>query len=299
MKKKLRALMERVFPARFQLNTVISELHELRAILTSVLVQSKVQMELQFPEQAERYWDKKRLLRYGFKVNSQNDEDGMVHEIFRRIGHTSRVFVELGVGNGLENNTAFLLATGWTGFWIDGSSAFQAALAARPEFQEPVLRTHVDYVSKENIEDIFARLDVPAEFDFLSLDIDQNTYHVWGALGKHRPRVVVVEYNPALPPDIFWTTHYDATRIWDGSCNFGGSLKAFEEMGRSLGYSLVGCDLCGVNAFFVRSDLVGEHFCAPYTSENHYQPSRHLLSFGSGHKQSFLDRNPSGRDAVS
>src|SRR5262245_40537087 len=59
-----------------------------------------------------RYWsdemekprnaDAKRLLRYGFKVYSQNDEDGIIQEIFRRIGSSNRTFVEFGAGDGLE-----------------------------------------------------------------------------------------------------------------------------------------------------------------------------------------------------
>ena len=58
-----------------------------------------------------RYKDAQRLHRYSFSVNSQNGEDGMIQEIFRRIGFKSRVFVEVGVGDGTENNTAFLLCT--------------------------------------------------------------------------------------------------------------------------------------------------------------------------------------------
>lgn len=41
--------------------------------------------------------DPKRLLRYGFKVYSQSDEDGIIQEIFNRIGTSNRVFVEAGV----------------------------------------------------------------------------------------------------------------------------------------------------------------------------------------------------------
>ena len=44
-----------------------------------------------------RHADPKRLVRYGFKVYSQCDEDGIIQEIFRRIGTTNRVFVEFGV----------------------------------------------------------------------------------------------------------------------------------------------------------------------------------------------------------
>src|ERR1041385_9204340 len=58
------------------------------------------------------------LLKYGGKVYSQNDEDGITFEILRRIGVTAGVFAEYGVGNGVENNTLALVAAGWSGFWI-------------------------------------------------------------------------------------------------------------------------------------------------------------------------------------
>src|SRR5271169_166793 len=59
-----------------------------------------------------RYNDKKRLERYGFKVWSQYDEDGIIQEIFNRIGLGARTFVEFGVENGLENNSLKLLLEG-------------------------------------------------------------------------------------------------------------------------------------------------------------------------------------------
>src|SRR5919204_6377034 len=66
-----------------------------------------------------RHADPKRLLRYGFKLYSQNDEDGIIQEIFRRIGSTDRTFVEFGVETGVECNTAKLLVEGWRGLWIE------------------------------------------------------------------------------------------------------------------------------------------------------------------------------------
>jgi len=53
--------------------------------------------------------DPYRLERFGSKGYSQNDEDGIIREIFKRIGTTDKRFVEFGTGNGLENNTVFLL----------------------------------------------------------------------------------------------------------------------------------------------------------------------------------------------
>lgn len=47
------------------------------------------------------------------QVYSQNNEDGIIAEIFRRIGTQNRTFVEFGVGDVLQNNTRLLLELGW------------------------------------------------------------------------------------------------------------------------------------------------------------------------------------------
>src|ERR1700674_965222 len=72
-----------------------------------------------------RYSDRIRLLPYAFPVCSQNGEDGIIGEIFRRIGASDRTFAEVGIGDGTQNNTAFLLSQGWTGFWIDSDNTFR------------------------------------------------------------------------------------------------------------------------------------------------------------------------------
>jgi hypothetical protein len=75
----------------------------------------------------EKLQDPKRLERFGFKGYSQNDEDGIIREIFKRISTTDKRFVEFGTGTGLENNTVFLLCQDWSGLWIDGSDVSHAA----------------------------------------------------------------------------------------------------------------------------------------------------------------------------
>ncbi|HMB02323.1 MAG TPA: hypothetical protein VKP69_01120, partial [Isosphaeraceae bacterium] len=60
------------------------------------------------------------------------------------------------------------------------------------------------------------------------------------------------------------------------------SLKALEELGTKKGYSLVGCNISGVNAFFIRNDLLDDHFAAPYTAENYYEPPRNDLFLHDG-----------------
>lgn len=273
----------------------IRELHNLQASLSESqrqLLALKTHWLLDFDlSQHPRYSDPLRLHRYQAQVCSQNGEDGIINEIFRRIGTTSRVFVEVGVGTGYENNTAFLLSQGWSGYWIDGDAQFTRALSGRDDLAGGV-KYLVDFISRENIASAFEQLGVPGEFDLLSLDIDQNTYHAWEGLSKFRPRVVVVEYNAAIPPDVSWTVNYRSDRMWNGTQNFGASLKAFELLGRTLGYNLVGCEIVGANAFFVRDDLVGDKFSAPFTAENHHEPPRYALSRRTSHPPEILDRKP-------
>ncbi|MFW6069088.1 MAG: hypothetical protein ACOC9E_05850, partial [Chloroflexota bacterium] len=51
----------------------------------------------------------------------------------------------------------------------------------------------------------------------------------------------------------------------------GASLAALNKLAREKGYRLVGCESAGVNAFFVREDLLGPKL-QPLTPEEAYFP---------------------------
>ena len=270
---------------------VVKELIRIGATLNysySVQGNSFIENHLNGP----RYADRRKLNHYEHQVFSQNGEDGILAEIFRRIGAKDRFFVEFGVGDGLENNTTFLLTQNWRGAWIEGNS--QAIEKIQSHFRKPVqsgqLKVLNSFITAENIEVLFGQLKVPAEFDLLSLDIDRNTYHVWKALSRYKPRVVVIEYNSSFPADVNWIAEYDAQRLWNNSMYFGASLKAFEQLGAAFGYALVGCDLAGINAFFVRNTERLDLFAEPFTAENHFEPPRYWLGRREGHARCFDDQ---------
>jgi hypothetical protein len=237
----------------------------------------------------ERFASPRRLNRFGWRAFSQSDEDGMIQEIFRRIGTTSRRFLELGAGDGRENNTAYLLACGWSGVWIEGDPARAAACVAgcTAPIEEGRLRVVCALVTAGNVEELIARTDLPDELDLLSIDLDGNDYHILEQVRSLRPRVVVLEYNASYRPPVRWIMAPDDAHRWDGTNYFGASLSAFDDLLRSRGYSLVGCNVAGVNAFFVRDDCLRDHFEPPFTAENHFEPPRYYLvqAFGalSGH----------------
>jgi hypothetical protein len=240
---------------------------------------------------SERYTNQKNLSRYAFQVFSQFGEDGMIAEIFKRIGTESRTFLEIGVGDGLENNTVYLLQQGWDGYWFEGE--VKNIQHIEKHFHDPISRGKLQlkqaFITAENIAQLIQQQDIPSEFDLLSLDIDRNTYWLWNALPELRPRVMVVEYNAQIPAEVDWKVEYVADKQWNNTSYFGASLKAYELLGRQFGYSLVGCTVSGVNAFFVRNDLCADKFEAPFTAEHHYEPPRFFLRRRIGHPPSYTD----------
>jgi hypothetical protein len=227
-----------------------------------------------------RYTDQKRLLKFGYRVYSQSDEDGILHEIFQRIGEGSRTFCEIGTGDGLENNTLFLLVQGWRGVWLEASA--QKVASAKKKLESLIadghLRIEQGFVSAGSVDATVRQLALRPEIDLLSLDIDGNDYYILQAITSASPRVVVVEYNAKFPPEVPWVMEYNEAHQWDSTDYFGASLGALEKLLSRKGYSLVGCNLLGCNAFFVRNDLVSDQlFCHPFTAQNHYEPPRYFL----------------------
>lgn len=233
----------------------------------------------------QRMKDPKALESYGFKVYSQNDEDGILQEIFRRIGTTDCRFVEFGVQDGLECNSHYLLFKGWSGLWIEGDQEYVGRIQElfRPVLQNGQLQVRSAFITKDNINSIIAGAGFSGQIDLLSIDIDGNDYYVWEAIDVVLPRVVVIEYNGKFPPDLEWKMAYDADHFWRCCDWHGASLKSLELLGRKKGYRLVGTGLGGVNAFFVRNDLAGSHFMEPATAEALYNPLRSNLNFVAMH----------------
>ena len=106
---------------------VLRELREIRESLDRIATGVSAQTALlqhQFVSwqllNNPRYQDPRRLNRHEHQVYSQNGEDGIIAEVFRRIGVRARSFIEIGVGDGVENNTTHLLLQGWSGCWLEG-----------------------------------------------------------------------------------------------------------------------------------------------------------------------------------
>jgi hypothetical protein len=213
-------------------------------------------------------------------IYSQGAEEDMLARIFALIPPATRFCVEFGASDGLRNsNTALLLREhGWRGALIEASQYRFDKLQQHYRDAANVKLVQAR-VAPENIEQLFAQSDVPAEFDLLSIDIDGNDYWVWRALEQHRPRVVVIEYNPYYAPPERWVMKYNAEHAWDGSTYYGASLESLYWLGKQKGYELICCDKMGNNAFFVEQSLYARFQLQDNSPQVLFRPAMYKVRF--------------------
>jgi SAM-dependent methyltransferase len=208
------------------------------------------------------------------RVSSEGGEDGILEEILHRVGPGTKFFVEFGVGSGRYCNCARLVVEeDWHGLFMEVAPESFYRLEQRYRAY-PKVRCTQALVTSANIETLLATYNVPRDFDVLSIDIDGNDYYVWAAIKQWHPRVVVIEYNSSFPPPQKWVMNEDPKRQWDGTGDFGASLAALAALGKEKGYALVATDSEGVNAFFVKAELVTEEQFLDAAVYYHYGPPR-------------------------
>lgn len=252
---------------------------------------------------------KLRLEPFGFKVYSQGDEDGILGEIFSRLQIEKGVFLEVGVGNGLECNSLYLLHQGWRGWWIENNNRIDATFI-KETFKSLVdmQRLGLDFSGfyAHKLPQKFQEFGFCHEYfeknggiDLLSINIDGNDIYLLKSLKDidraYHPKVISIEYNAKFPPHLAKKMLYNPYHSWQGTDYGGASLLALAIEAQLLNYQLVGVSICGTNAFFVRRDLISNQFVAENPADDRayvqtvrtlYQPPRyylihdHFASFG-------------------
>jgi hypothetical protein len=173
---------------------------------------------------------------------------GMVARVFELIGATNKVCIEIGAADGkwLSNTYALINDGGWTGILIEGSKKsfgeLQATYAGCP--RATLVNRYAD-LGANSLDSILTEVACPVEPDFLSLDIDGIDWWIWRSLSLHQPRVILVEFNQAIPNDVLFVPDPDKRQ--------GCSLSALVELGHDKGYELAATT--DRDGLFVRSEL--------------------------------------------
>ncbi|QWD85569.1 hypothetical protein AOC19_01430 [Polynucleobacter asymbioticus] len=224
----------------------------------------------------------KNLHEYEFKVFSQWGEDGIIQHLINSIEIKNKTFIEFGIEDFSESNCRFLLMKDdWKGFVIDGSTSNIKKLKSSYFYWKHHLHAVDAFITKENIESILATSGFEEDLGLLSIDLDGNDFFILEAINSYKPRILICEYNPifganrkiAIPyqPDFQRTTAHHSNLYW------GASLAAMTYLAEMKGYTLVGTNSAGNNAFYIRNDLLNDRV-ALLTAESAYSPSNYRES---------------------
>ena len=229
----------------------------------------------------------KDLLESGFRVFSQNDEDGVLLRIFSHIGQTNQYVVEIGsncsdsdIGIPENLSTNLIVNHGWHGaiFEFDKTECdrmryffardfatkhFHLTNNGQHDYFSPLIVQHA--ISPENIDQVLRDAHDELEPDLMVIDIDGGDYAVMRSMSAVCPRVLVVEFEKRFR-DRHSVVQFDSAEFSKRWLQSGAvSLPAWEKLLTSQGYTLCAIGTCGFNAFFIRSDIATGKFL-PLTS---------------------------------
>jgi hypothetical protein len=189
-------------------------------------------------------------LNYRKDIASQNGEDGIIEQIFSIIPPGDKWCVEFGAWDGKHfSNTYNLIKNkGWSGVLIEGKPERCKQIANVTHAGNNnvhVINAYVQISGDNTIDNILSNTPIPKDFDFISIDIDGNDYHIYKSMINYKPKVVLIEYNGAIPDNIEFVQEPNF------SVRHGHSILSTVKLAKSKGYELI-C-INADNAFFVDS----------------------------------------------
>ena len=197
----------------------------------------------------------KNLEEYAGRICSQNGEDGIIEYLLGIIGEGTKYSVEFGFGN--QANTLNLLSNkGWSGALFDSDGTSTVSAFTKYYNREDVYVKTVA-LTPANIMEEFDKAKVPETIDVLSIDVDGMDLHLLRAIKNKNIRMLVCEYNASFGPSISVTVPYsdNFNRHTIHPEYHGASLMAITKVAKTFDLKLVGCEGCGINAFYVNKYL--------------------------------------------
>lgn len=232
------------------------------------------------------------LRQHKFNVTSQGGENGIVEKIFQAIGTNNQYCVEFGGFDIKHFSNVYPLwsKSEWKGLLIEGDNNRYQKLVEDYEALRQNEKTggldlenaFVESHGVNSLDNILQRHNFPKDIDLISIDVDGTDYSIWKSLKEFRPRVMIIEFNPTVPPHISMIGRENGNHV-------GAGIKDILDLGKDKGYSLVACTI--VNAILV-ADEESEYFLHKNDLNYLFDNSRltyAISTFGGG---VFLSRQP-------
>jgi hypothetical protein len=213
-----------------------------------------------------------------FRVFSQFGDDGIIQWLANNLEFPNKTFIEFGVEDYRESNTRFLMMNdNWSGFIMDGSPTKIASIVNSEYYWKYELFTRSAFIDCSNINELLSSCPFDREVGILHIDLDGNDYWIWKEIDVICPVLVMLEYNSVFGMDRSITIPYDKnfvrTKSHCSNLYWGASLNALNQLSEEKGYSFIGCNSAGNNAYFVRNDKLND-VIKKSNLENGYVPCK-------------------------
>lgn len=238
----------------------------------------------------------KNLSDVEFQVYSQWGEDGIIDWVINKFPEIPKSFLEIGTENYKESNTRFLLVNkNWDGFLIEADKVAVKDIKSQRVFWKHNLKIENKFITKDNINTIIKKINIPKKIGLLSLDVDGVDYWILNNLSVLEPSIIVCEYNSLFGQKKSVTVPYKKNFIRSeehySNLYYGASIKAFVELMKKKNYFLIGTNSAGNNAFFLKKNLFNK--INKLISEKKIFVSKFRESRDSNGKLTFLDKKKS------
>lgn len=179
------------------------------------------------------------LLDYARNNTSQHGEDGIIEKVLETIGDNDKWCVEFGSWDGMHCSNTYSLIKNkdYAAVLIEGSAKRFKDLLKTFEGNDKIhcMNRFVGFEPENNLDAILGETEIPKNFDLLSIDIDGNDYHVWDAMKKYKPKVVIIEFNPTIPKTV------EFIQAKDMAVSQGSSCLSLAQLAKEKGYELICC----------------------------------------------------------
>eukprot|EP00928_Gymnodinium_smaydae_P084098 TRINITY_DN67351_c0_g1_i1.p1 TRINITY_DN67351_c0_g1~~TRINITY_DN67351_c0_g1_i1.p1 ORF type:complete len:349 (+),score=29.20 TRINITY_DN67351_c0_g1_i1:91-1137(+) len=201
---------------------------------------------------------------FSWRQSSEGSQDAVFSFILSLIQPRSCFLVEIGSTHDVSrgSNVGWLEQSKWP-TCVCGAEGWRT-LRFDDADENPQINLHKEFVTKNNILDIFTRYNVPYDVDLVSIDIDScDIYLFWELTRKWRPRVVAIEYNSrydlgqSVAVDCFSDPPYHWRIGGFKDDVYGASLRAIFDAAELRGYAVVWV-VSKLDVILVRKDLICE-----------------------------------------
>ena len=175
------------------------------------------------------------FLQYTRNVYSQNGEDGIIEEIFKRLNIKNGKFIEFGAWDGKHlSNSYKLFEEGWSGIYIEADKDKFNDLKNNFSHVERIdsINKCVGTTGEELLDNIIDNSKFKDQsFDFISIDVDGLDYFIFEKLDKYLPKVICIEVSSGHLPEF-----PEILPISIAQNNVGQSIQVISNLGSKKGY---------------------------------------------------------------